>query len=323
VTTSEPVLRLDASFYDLTQEAGWGLTAAAVAAYQNDFGPQDPPPPQLLSLRRGVAEAPSWVLTQAFEFLPQPLTVDLFLGRAVFSSPRLVRGLMDLMASEGWFDRVGDEYQLTPAGRQVFEARRDYERSALIAFDGVPAEQTERLALLLGRVVGVALDHPEVPVRWCLSHSRRRAPEEELPAVVHFEQYCDDLNALRDDAYLSACGKYAIPPAVREPFGLVCAGQAMTAEELFARLAYRGFSVGELGESLQTALGMGLLEAGRDGFVPTEAGLRAIADIEYLTDFVFYAPWSVLAAEEMEEVFELLLAVRRAAVAGNSAIVEA
>lgn len=311
MTTPEaPPLRLDAAFYDLTQEAGWGLTAVAMATYERDFGPQDPALPALLEFRRGLAEAPSWIVTQAVEFNPLPLTVERFLVRAVFSSPRIVSACLDLMTSEGWFDCDGDAYHLTPFGHSVYGAARDYAQSALAAFDAIDPAAFDRLAVLLRRVIDAALISSDVPTHWCLSHSRRRAPDDELPSVVHFVQYCDDLNALRDDAHLAAFGRYAVLPAAREPFALVASGTASNAEDLFAKLAYRGHSVVEFQDALQHLVGHGLIELRRDGFTATEAGLLVRADIEYLTDSIFYAPWSVLEAAEMEELYALLLTVR-------------
>lgn len=300
-------LRLDSSFYDLTQEAGWSLAAAALAAYA-----EPPELPPLLALRKGLAEAPSWILTQAIEFHPQPLSVDHFMVRAVFSAPSLIGGLMELMAAEGWFERRGADYILTPAGQDVYWTQRDHQDAALVAFDRAPAQSLDALATSLGKVVAAAMASEDLPARWCLGRSRNRAPSDNAKSVLRFIQYVDDLNALRDDAHLSAMGKYAIPAAAREPFALVCAGVARTAEDLRELIGYRGFSGEDLLQSLRYLAGAGLLEEVVDGFTPSEAGTRARLDIEYLTDSYYYAPWSVLSDGEMDETFEALLAVRDA-----------
>lgn len=252
----ETELRLDSSFYDLTQEAGWALTATALGAYAANA----PDLPPLIALRKGLAEAPSWILTQAIEFQPEPLSLARFMVRAVFSAPSLIAGLMDLMTAEGWFERRGSDYVITPAGQDVYWIQRDHQDSALVAFDRVPAETLDALAANLGKVVATAMASEEIPGRWCLVRSRNRAPSDSARAVLRFVQYVDDLNALRDDAHLSAMGKYAIPAASREPFGLVCAGAARTAEDLRELIGYRGFSAEDLHESLRYLAGAGLLE---------------------------------------------------------------
>lgn len=301
-------LRLDSSFYDLAQEAGWSLTAAALAAYDG----QAPDLPPLLSFRKGLAESPSWILTQAIEFQPQPLSVDRFMVRAVYSAPGLVNGLFEVLAAEGWLERRGSDYLLTPAGQDIYWAQRDHQDAALVAFDRVAAPAFETLAANLGRVVGAAMVSEDVPSRWCLARSRNRAPSEHAKPVLRFVQLVDDLNALRDDAHLSAMGKYALPPAAREAFGFVCAGAARTADDLRELIGYRGFSAEDLLESLRYLAGAGLVEEAVDGFAPTESGVRARLDIEYLTDAYYYAPWSILGDRDMEETFEALLAVRDA-----------
>ena len=308
--TTELQLRLDAAFYDLTQEAAAGLASAAEAAYDRDFGALILP--ALYQYRRGYAEAPAWILVQATEFAPRPLTVERFLVRAVYSSPNQIRALLDLMAAEGWFDREREDYHLTPAGEQLHREVVEHRQSALLAYDTVDDALIERLAALLDRVVTAAITHPDLPDRWCLSHSRNRAPLADSPPLLRLVHYCDDLNALRDDAHLAACGKYNLPSAVREPLALACAGQARTATVLSQQLPFRGFSTAEWQDALDHLEDQGHLTHDRDGYSPTEAALLVRADIEYLTDLYYYAPWSVLSASEMEEAFEGLLSIREA-----------
>src|SRR5215212_4932003 len=82
------------------------------------------PVPAILQLRAGRAESPSWFLIQAAEFDPEPLTVANLRVRDVYASERIVQALLELMASEGWFDRSAqDTYALTAKGRVVLQRR--------------------------------------------------------------------------------------------------------------------------------------------------------------------------------------------------------
>src|SRR5262245_34345242 len=116
---------LDAGFYELTQEVGGAIFSAMLAA-QAQAGAQPTTPPPLLQVRRGLAEAPAWFLIQAAEFDPAPLSVASLRVRDIYASERIVAALLEMMASEKWFDRsaVG-EYHLTAAGRAVLSQLRE------------------------------------------------------------------------------------------------------------------------------------------------------------------------------------------------------
>src|SRR4029453_8624938 len=54
-------IKLNAAFYDLTQEAAGSIFGAMRAAQQR-AGEQPEPPPPLLQVQRGYAESPAWFL---------------------------------------------------------------------------------------------------------------------------------------------------------------------------------------------------------------------------------------------------------------------
>ncbi len=59
-------------FYNLSQSLAGAIFGALIQKMER---PTDPPPP-LLQLRRGRAEAPAWFLVQALEFDPEPISVE-------------------------------------------------------------------------------------------------------------------------------------------------------------------------------------------------------------------------------------------------------
>src|SRR5688572_20893176 len=97
-----PDLHLDAAFYDLLMEAAGAIYTTLAAARRRD--PNAAALPPILQLRGGLAESPGWFLLQAAEFEPEPLTVAGLRVRDIYASERIVGALLDLMASEGWFD---------------------------------------------------------------------------------------------------------------------------------------------------------------------------------------------------------------------------
>ena len=105
---------LNYEFYELTQEFQGAIFQVGMALQSEPLPPSDN---VLLQLRRGYAESPAWFLVQAQEFDPEPLSVSRLRTRAVWSSERIVSAILDLMASEKWLDRLGDDYYLTQDGR--------------------------------------------------------------------------------------------------------------------------------------------------------------------------------------------------------------
>src|SRR5262249_27689452 len=130
-------MALNSDFYDLTQDFQGALFQGGMALLpQSAPAPASSPNP-MFQLRRGYAESPAWFLVQAEEFDPEPLSVERIRRRAVWSSERIVAALLDLMVSEKWLDRVGDEYPLTSEGRAAIQAiieRRQTILSPLITY---------------------------------------------------------------------------------------------------------------------------------------------------------------------------------------------
>lgn len=111
---------LDAHWHEFLEEVAGAFYGAlsAIRARVNETAPLSP----LLAVQSGYAESPGWFMVQAAEFDPEPLTVHTLRVRDIYASERIVQSLLELMASEKWFDRnARDEYALTNAGREMLE----------------------------------------------------------------------------------------------------------------------------------------------------------------------------------------------------------
>ncbi len=297
-------------FYNLTQEAqgaifqsGYKLNEAA-AALAN--------PNPLLQVRRGLAESPGWFFIQAAEFDPEPLSVANFRVRAVWSSPRIVQALLEMMAGEKWFDRVGDDYYLTGDGRSVVEAVTERRRKVVhAAIPAMPAKETQRLESLLCRVIDSSLNTASPPDSWSLVHSRRRAPAEDAPALEKIFQYFSDINAYRDDSHMAAFQAHQIEAYTWEAFGLIWNESANSAQAVYDQLYYRGYSRAEYAAALDELVMRGWVENSSDSTYRITKNGRTIRDAaETLTDAYFYAPWKILSEAEAQETQMLLTDLR-------------
>lgn len=302
-----PELRLDAAFYDLLMEAAGAIYAALAAARKRD--PSTTAPPPILQLRSGLAESPGWFLLQAAEFDPEPLTVAGLRVRDIYASERIVAALLDLMASEGWFDQSpAGVYALADAGRSILNSILERRQRLLRDIALLPKDAEQRLSTLLARVVEASQAAANPPGTWCLAHSRRRAPPADAPVLTRLLQLFEDLNAFRDDAHMAAWQPLKIEGYVWEAFAFVCAEEARTAGDLFGALMHRGYTQGEYLSALDGLVARGwLVRSAQNTYTVTPEGRGVRRRVEEQTDSAFYAPWSVLDTNELLELQRLVM----------------
>ena len=320
----ENQVNLDSDFYDLTQNApGYAFFAGFIrynAMLSDDDRAQIPPLSHtLFQLRRGLAESPGWLLTQAEEFDPEPMTVDKLRVRAIWSSESIIGAVLGLMASEKWLDRRGDGYHLTATGREMIEARQRFRATAGSYFDGMGDDDLERTATLMRRVVDASLEAEDPPGAWCLRYSRRRAPAENSAPLTRIVQYAGDFNAFRDDAHMAAIRPHNVMGRTWEALAFVDDEQAKNADDLFDQLAYRGYARGDWQRSLDDLVARGWLQEANGTYSTTADGKTVRADAEKRTDTYFYAPWSCLSEEETVELHRRLSTLQEAGAAILSA----
>lgn len=111
-------------------------------------------------------------MVQAAEFDPEPLTVRAVRVRDTYASESLVCALLELMASEMWFDRrAREEYALTEKGRAMLSAIFARRRGWLERLE-VRGAQVDALAQTLRALIDASC---ATEPAWCVRHSRRRA----------------------------------------------------------------------------------------------------------------------------------------------------
>lgn len=298
-------------FYNLSQELAGAIFRALI---QEMDRPDDPPPP-LLQLRRGQAEAPAWFLVQALEFDPEPISVEKLRVRDIYASERIVYSLLELMASEKWLEPDGNgQYTLASAGRAIQDDLKK-RRTAALSKVTVPLETDEltHLESLLHHIIKASLGSPDPPGNWSLRHSRNRAPANDALPLDKILHYTSDFNAFRDDAHMAAWKPSNVNAYGWEAFSLIWSGQATTAEAIDQQLYYRGYSAREYQAALEDLTERGWLEekAGSPGhYSLTPKGTKIRETAEKQTDAYFYAPWSALQPAEVRDLHRLLLKIR-------------
>ncbi|MEZ4707071.1 MAG: hypothetical protein R3A44_07700 [Caldilineaceae bacterium] len=308
---------LNAEFYNFTQQVQGALYGALFAS-QNRLSQPLPALPPLMQVRGGYAESPGWFMVQASEFDPEPLTVANLRVRAIYASERIVAALLELLAGERWLQRQGEAYHLTPAGRDLLATMRQRARLLLDVMEPpLPQADMARLESLLGRIINASLQAATPPGLWCLAHSRNRAPADDAPLFLRINHYFSDLNAFRDDAHMAAWQALGISGHAWEALALIGAGQAASAAAVYDKLPFRGYAEEEYAAALQMLVQRGWLAVSGDAHAITTAGAQVRADAETCTDAYFYAPWSTLTQEEVDEVRQLLEQIQAAVAAGS------
>lgn len=304
----------NADLYDLTQSLS-GAFFTGIRILQAEE--QTDPLPDLYRLCAGYAESPGWFMVQALEFDPQPLTVADLRVRDIYASESLVAALLEIMASEKWLIRQGENYFLSTTGRALAYERREGINRLLSTLQPLPQVELQRLENGLAGIIKASLQSANPPGTWCLAHSRRRAPAEDAQPVVQIYQCTADLNAFRDDAHMAAWQPLGIDGRTWEAFSFIRSGAAQSAADLFDQLAYRGYSE----EDYSAAL-IGLEEKGwirherEDGegtsYQVTQEGHLVHAGVERLTEDYFFTPWHTLSQGEIAEIIQLMEQAHRA-----------
>ncbi len=300
----------NAALYNLTQSlAGALFTAVGPIRAQEELAPL----PDLFNLRAGYAESPGWFLVQAVEFDPEPLNVKNLRVRDTYASESLVAGLLEIMASEKWLHRRGEDFFLSELGQELARERRGRLTRWLAALQPHLSGEIDRLEEGLAKIILASIEMGTPPGNWCLFHSRNRAPADNAPAAVKVFQYTSDFNAFRDDAHMAAWGPLGIDGRSWEAFSLLCDGSADSAAALFDQLAYRGYSQEDYADALADLEQRGWISRKEQSEDNLEAHYRVSAEgrqlrekVENLTDEYFFAPWQQIGKEKSKEVIQLM-----------------
>lgn len=287
----------NAELYDFTQNFQGNVFVAAMKSYKGEVYER----PALMNLRRGYAESPAWMMIQMLEFAPEGMSVEKFRRRAVYSSPSLTKALLELLASETWLDRNGEDYFLTAVGQAEADKMKQNRIRIFENFAPLSNEDMARLVHLMGCVIDASVQAKN-PDNWCLVHSRKRAPEENDSFGAKLMQYGSDFNAYRDDSHMAAFGAYAVEGHIWEAFSYIADGKARNAEDLYGQLAYRGFYTEDWRAAIDDLAKRGWIAEG----IITESGRQVRESVEAQTNAYFFAPWSVLSNDEFEEMLSLM-----------------
>jgi hypothetical protein len=240
-------------------------------------------------------------------------SIENFQKRDPFSNPEQFERLFARLNIKGWIEPLQDRsYRVTDRAREAARLIIQAGDAQLLGFELMTDVHLERMAELLERVVAECKAAPEPPEKWAIL-KRFRVADKNSPVLVQVREYLMDLFGYRDDSHLSASRPHFNQAGiVWSVLGLLWTGDAVTAEQMAERLAFRGYEAADYEVAIEAAVGVGWAEAadvpGR--FRPTQMGKELREQAEQLTNEYFCRPWSVLTQEELDELYDLLTKLR-------------
>ncbi|HEX6036041.1 MAG TPA: hypothetical protein VFY83_16505 [Anaerolineales bacterium] len=232
-----------------------------------------------------------------------------FQKRDPFSNPEQFERLFVRLNLKGWIEPMLDgSFRVTEKARETARFLIQAGDVQLSDFAGMTDQELRRLVALLKQLVLESCLMPEPPGKWAIL-KRFRVADEHYPPIMQIREYLMDLFAYRDDSHLSASRPYFNEAGiVWLVLGALEKGDAVNAEQMADKMAFRGYDVEDYEIAIQAAMELGWVEPGsRPGkFCLTEEGRRLRQQAEQDTNEYFYAPWSVLTQDEIKELHGLL-----------------
>jgi hypothetical protein len=247
------------------------------------------------------------------EFGLDHFSIEEFRKRDPFTNPVQFEKVFARLDMQGWIEpgkdgrfRVGDNAR--QAVRQIIQAGD----AQLSEFRSVPQGELERLKVLLKQIVTENRFTPPPPEKWAID-KRFRVATDQSPLIVQIRESLMDLYAYRDDSHLSAARPHFNDAGiVWMVLGALWKAEAVNAEQMAERMAFRGYEADEYEIALQASVEMGWVEPAEraNAYRLTKTGWELRNVTEHLTNGYFYAPWSVLVQEEIDELYTLLIGLR-------------
>jgi len=232
-----------------------------------------------------------------------------FQKRDPFTNPEKFEKTFTYLDVKGWIQpQPEDQYKVTEMARAGVKFIVMAGDAKLPPPETMPEIDLERLKVLLKKIALANDSAPEPPEKWAIL-KRFRVADRESPVMTKIREYLLDLLAYRDDAHLEAARPHFNTAGIAwNVLGAAAGGNPVSAERLAEQLAFRGYDADEYAIALQAAQEIGWLEqAGDSGaYRISQQGVELREQVEKQTDAYFFAPWSALAQEELDDLQELL-----------------
>jgi hypothetical protein len=236
-------------------------------------------------------------------------SVEDFQKRDPFTNPEQFERLFARLEVKDWIEPVPDgRYQVTQkarnATRQIIQAGDKH----LAAFKPRDGLDLGRLIKLLKQITMANGVEREPPAKWAIARRFRVADKESAP-VAQVREYLMDIYAYRDDSHLAAARPHFNDAGiVWLVLGVLVGSKDITAQQIAEKMQFRGYEAFDFQIALDAAVEVGWAELTDvpGNYRATLKGREMREQVEQLTDEYFYRPWSVMVADELDELYTQL-----------------
>jgi len=243
----------------------------------------------------------------------QPTTLDRLQRCRPYTAGAVVAAQLSGAVERGLLtaDAAGG-YRLSESGEHGLKQPFAAVHAALAGYAPLPADDMQRIAELLRRIVDASVAAPEPLEKLDLISSRLTDPGANGSAAARIDQYASDLLHYRDDVHQAAWRPLDVSGPAWEMFTLIWRGEANTLEELQQKLERRGHAPEEYSQFLEELTKRGWIDETASSYTATAQGRRLREQAEETTNRLFYAPWACLSESEIETLRVLLVGLRDA-----------
>jgi hypothetical protein len=236
-----------------------------------------------------------------------------FQKRDPYSNPQVFEKVFVTLNFKGWIEPAADDrYDVSEQAREAARSIIQAGDRQLLPFESFTDLNLHRLVILLTQIVMANEFTPAPPEKWAAT-KRFRVADKNSPLIVQIRESLMDLYAYRDDCHYAAShphfGRGGIVWSV---LGSLWKNETVNAEKIAESTLFRGYDTSQYEIALQAAAQLGWAEQARvpGTFHITQAGRELREKAEQLTNAYFYAPWSILSREELNELYDLLLELK-------------
>jgi hypothetical protein len=246
------------------------------------------------------------LLLAVLTFEPEDTSTAHLLVRGPYTAAEAYHERLERAAESGLLKAVdAGTYRLTERGRQITMEVANQARQVMCEVDPLSAEDSERVAVLVDRLVQACLDNPSPPEPWSIRLSYKLMPAMR-PPMPYIEQAFSCISAYRDDAHLAAWEDSGLSAMALESLTLFWQSDAASLDDLCRRLVHRGHPCQVYITVMEELRKRGFLQGPDQSPALTGAGRVYRNQVEAATDRVFFEPWRCLTEVEKAELGGLL-----------------
>jgi hypothetical protein len=256
----------------------------------------------------GLAGVPLGMLFHAVDLDPNELTAAALQRCTPYYAAHVFSARMERLAGHGLLQPQGAGYRLTERGRGVARQIDGAVQAVLATVQPLNGGSLNRLDELLRQLAAACLANPDVPEQWCVITANCAGANNEPSPLARIAQSIRTLEVYRCDCHLAAWRPLGTSGPAWEAFTLLWRGAADSPAAIQAwseqQAVPRGYTAAEYAGFLAELTRRGWVAAGA-AYRLTSAGRAAREGVEATTDTRFYAPWSRLRADELEDLDRL------------------